>query len=78
MCSNRRPWRLPGRLRRARPLAFGEAKEPPLLSSPMESLEGQLENEAARWRRVTRTDDAWNAMRAVLAKEKPSFQGADS
>jgi 2-(1,2-epoxy-1,2-dihydrophenyl)acetyl-CoA isomerase len=55
-------------------LAFGEAKNL-LLSSPMESLEGQLENEARAMARVTRTDDAWNAMRAVLAKEKPSFQG---
>jgi hypothetical protein len=24
---------------------------------------------------VTRTDDAWNAMRAVLAKQKPVFEG---
>jgi len=25
--------------------------------------------------RVTATEDAWNAMRAVLAKQKPTFQG---
>ena len=46
-----------------------------LLSSPIESLEGQLENEARAMARVTATDDAWNAMRAVLAKQKPTFEG---
>jgi 2-(1,2-epoxy-1,2-dihydrophenyl)acetyl-CoA isomerase len=54
--------------------AFGEAKNL-LLSSPAESLEGQLENEARAMARVARTDDAWNAMRAVLAKQKPTFAG---
>ena len=53
--------------------AFGEAKNL-LLSSSTESLEGQLEKEARAMARVTRSDDAWNAMRAVLAKQKPSFQ----
>jgi 2-(1,2-epoxy-1,2-dihydrophenyl)acetyl-CoA isomerase len=67
-------WALARRLAQGPTLAFGEAKNL-LLSSPMESLEGQLENEARAMARVTRTDDAWNAMRAVLAKEKPSFQG---
>jgi 2-(1,2-epoxy-1,2-dihydrophenyl)acetyl-CoA isomerase len=62
------------RLAQGPTLAFGEAKNL-LLSSPMESLEGQLENEARAMARVTRTEDAWNAMRAVLAKEKPNFQG---
>ncbi len=46
-----------------------------MLSSPAESLAGQLENEARAMARVTRTDDAWNAMRAMLAKQKPTFQG---
>jgi 2-(1,2-epoxy-1,2-dihydrophenyl)acetyl-CoA isomerase len=55
-------------------LAFGEAKNL-LLSSPMESLEAQLESEARAMARVTRSEDAWNAMRAVLAKQKPTFQG---
>ena len=41
----------------------------------MESLEGQLELEARAMARVTRTEDAWNAMRAVLAKQKPTFEG---
>ena len=55
-------------------LAYGEAKNL-LLSSPIESLEAQLENEARAMARVTATEDAWNAMRAVLAKQKPTFQG---
>ena len=46
-----------------------------LIASATESLEGQLENEARAMARVTRTDDAWNAMRAVLAKQKPMFEG---
>jgi 2-(1,2-epoxy-1,2-dihydrophenyl)acetyl-CoA isomerase len=55
-------------------LAYGEAKNL-LLSSPIESLEAQLENEARAMARVAATDDAWNAMRSVLAKQKPNFQG---
>ncbi len=55
-------------------LAYGEAKNL-LLSSPIESLEAQLENEARAMARVAATDDAWNAMRAVLAKQKPNFRG---
>jgi 2-(1,2-epoxy-1,2-dihydrophenyl)acetyl-CoA isomerase len=55
-------------------LAFGEAKNL-MLSSPMESLEAQLESEARAMARVTRTQDAAGAMRAVLAKQKPAFQG---
>ena len=54
-------------------LAFGEAKNL-MLSSPMESLEAQLESEARAMARVTRTEDAFNAMRAVLAKQKPTFE----
>ena len=55
-------------------LAYGEAKNL-LLSSPIETLEAQLENEARAMARVTATEDASNAMRAVLAKQKPTFQG---
>jgi len=55
-------------------LAYGEAKNL-LLSSPIESLEAQLENEARAMARVAATEDAWNAMRSVLAKQKPNFQG---
>jgi len=67
-------WALARRLAAGPTLAYGEAKNL-LLSSPTESLEGQLENEARAMARVTRTDDAWNAMRAVLAKQKPVFEG---
>jgi 2-(1,2-epoxy-1,2-dihydrophenyl)acetyl-CoA isomerase len=67
-------WTLAARLARGPTLAFGEAKNL-LLSSSRESLEGQLENEARAMARVTRTDDAFNAMRAVLAKQKPTFEG---
>jgi 2-(1,2-epoxy-1,2-dihydrophenyl)acetyl-CoA isomerase len=66
-------WTLATRLAQGPTLAFGEAKNL-LLSSPNESLEGQLENEARAMARVTRTDDAFNAMRAVLAKQKPKFE----
>jgi 2-(1,2-epoxy-1,2-dihydrophenyl)acetyl-CoA isomerase len=67
-------WVLARRLAQGPTLAYGEAKNL-LLTSPMESLEGQLENEARAMARVTGTDDAWNAMRAVLSKQKPSFEG---
>jgi 2-(1,2-epoxy-1,2-dihydrophenyl)acetyl-CoA isomerase len=67
-------WALARRLAQGPTLAYGEAKNL-LLTSPMESLEGQLENEARAMARVTGTDDAWNAMRAVLSKQKPSFEG---
>jgi 2-(1,2-epoxy-1,2-dihydrophenyl)acetyl-CoA isomerase len=66
-------WALARRLAQGPTRAFGEAKNL-LLSSPTESLEGQLEKEARAMARVTRSDDAWNAMCAVLAKRKPSFQ----
>jgi 2-(1,2-epoxy-1,2-dihydrophenyl)acetyl-CoA isomerase len=65
-------WALTTRLAQGPTLAFGEAKNL-LLSSPHESLEGQLENEARAMARVARTEDAFNAMRAVLAKQKPTF-----
>jgi 2-(1,2-epoxy-1,2-dihydrophenyl)acetyl-CoA isomerase len=67
-------WALATQLARGPTRAFGEAKNL-LLSSPQESLEGQLENEARAMARVTGTDDAFNAMRAVLAKQKPTFNG---
>ena len=67
-------WTLATRLAQGPTLAYGEAKNL-LLSSPTEGLEGQLENEARAMARVTRTDDAFNAMRAVLAKQKPTFEG---
>ncbi len=67
-------WALARRLAQGPTRAYGEAKNL-MLSSPMESLEGQLELEARAMARVTSTEDAWNAMRAVLAKQKPAFEG---
>jgi 2-(1,2-epoxy-1,2-dihydrophenyl)acetyl-CoA isomerase len=67
-------WTLARRLAQGPTLAYGEAKNL-FLSSSIESLEAQLEHEARAMARVTRTDDAWNAMRAVLAKQKPIFDG---
>lgn len=55
-------------------LAYGEIKNL-LISSDTENLESQLENEARAMARVTRTEDAWNAMQAVLGKRKASFEG---
>lgn len=54
--------------------AYGEVKNL-LLSSPDQSLEGQLELEARAMARAARTDDAWNAISAVAAKQKPTFEG---
>jgi enoyl-CoA hydratase/carnithine racemase len=65
---------LAARLAKGPTLAYGEAKNL-LLSSQIESLEAQLESEARAMARVTATEDAWNAMCAVLAKQKPTFQG---
>ena len=67
-------WSLARRLAQGPTLAYGETKNL-LIASATESLEGQLENEARAMARVTRTDDAWNAMRAMLAKQKPVFEG---
>ncbi len=46
-----------------------------MISSSVDSLETQLENEARAMGRAARTDDAWNAMRALVEKRKPSFEG---
>jgi 2-(1,2-epoxy-1,2-dihydrophenyl)acetyl-CoA isomerase len=67
-------WSLARRLAQGPTLAYGETTNL-LIASATESLEGQLENEARAMARVTRTDDAWNAIRAVLAKQKPVFEG---
>jgi 2-(1,2-epoxy-1,2-dihydrophenyl)acetyl-CoA isomerase len=66
-------WALARQLAQGPTLAFGEIKNL-LIGSDTESLEGQLENEARAMARITRTEDAWNAMRAVLGKRKPSFE----
>lgn len=54
--------------------AFGEIKR--LLKSSFEqSLEAQLEDEAQAIARCTRTEDAWQALNAVRAKQKSTFHG---
>ena len=67
-------WALASRLAQGPTLAFGELKNL-MIASATESLEGQLENEARAMARITRTDDAWSAMCAVLNKQKPTFAG---
>ncbi|MGH8598866.1 MAG: enoyl-CoA hydratase-related protein, partial [Gammaproteobacteria bacterium] len=54
--------------------AFGEVKRL-LAESFTHSLETQLEDEAQAITRCTKTDDAWQALNLVLAKQKPKFQG---
>lgn len=54
--------------------AYGEVKR--LLQSGFEQpLETQLEDEAQAIARCARTEDAWRALNAVLAKQKPAFSG---
>jgi 2-(1,2-epoxy-1,2-dihydrophenyl)acetyl-CoA isomerase len=67
-------WTLAARLAQGPTIAYGEAKNL-LLSTFGSELEGQLESEARAMARVARTDDAFNAMRSVLAKQKPTFEG---
>lgn len=54
--------------------AYGELKNL-LLSAQDQTLEAQLEDEARAMSRIVRTEDAWNAMSAVLAKDTPRFEG---
>jgi 2-(1,2-epoxy-1,2-dihydrophenyl)acetyl-CoA isomerase len=67
-------WTLARQLAQGPTLAYGEIKNL-LISSHTENLESQLENEARAMARVARTEDAWNAMQAVLGKRKASFEG---
>jgi 2-(1,2-epoxy-1,2-dihydrophenyl)acetyl-CoA isomerase len=67
-------WALARALAAGPTVAFGEMKNL-MLSAPFEPLESQLELEARAMARVSRTDDAWNAMRAVLNKQAPVFKG---
>ena len=53
---------------------FGEMKRL-FLSSSEQPLEAQLELEARAIARCARTDDSWNAIQSVLAKQKPAFSG---
>ncbi len=55
-------------------LAYGGIKRL-FLSSFEQPLEAQLDAEARALAEVSRSDDAWNALNAVLVKEKPAFAG---
>jgi 2-(1,2-epoxy-1,2-dihydrophenyl)acetyl-CoA isomerase len=55
-------------------LAFGEVKNL-LLAAGDQPLEAGLEAEARAMGRVTRTEDSWNAITAVAAKQRPTFEG---
>lgn len=54
--------------------AYGEMKRL-LLSTTDQPLDTQMEMEARAIARVSKTDDSWNAMRAIIAKQKPVFSG---
>jgi len=62
------------RLAQGPTVAFGEVKNL-LIDSSTETLESQLESEARAMARAARTEDAWNAMQAVHAKQKATFKG---
>jgi len=65
---------LASRLAQGPTLAFGEVKNL-LIASSSETLETQLESEARAMARVARSEDAWNAMQALLAKRPAVFMG---
>jgi 2-(1,2-epoxy-1,2-dihydrophenyl)acetyl-CoA isomerase len=54
--------------------AFGEVKNL-LLAAVDQPLEALLEAESRAMGRVTRTEDSWNAITAVAAKQRPTFEG---
>lgn len=53
---------------------YGELRQL-LLATFDTSLDTQLEMEARAISRCARTDDSWNAIQSVLAKQKPVFSG---
>jgi 2-(1,2-epoxy-1,2-dihydrophenyl)acetyl-CoA isomerase len=55
-------------------VALGEIKNL-LLSTYEQPVEAQMELEARAMVRATRSEDGWNAVNAVLAKQKPVFEG---
>lgn len=67
-------WALARRLAQGPTIAYGEMKSL-LNSASQETLESQLELEVRAMTRIAMSDDAWNAMRAVQAKQKPTFEG---
>lgn len=67
-------WALTRELAAGPTVAFGEIKNL-MLSFHEQPIEAQLELEARAMVRATRTDDAWNAVNAVLERRKPTFEG---
>lgn len=67
-------WALARQLAAGPTLAYGEIKNL-LLSSSSESIDSQLELEARAIGRSVLSDDAWNAITAVAARQKPQFSG---
>lgn len=67
-------WALARQLAAGPTLAFGEIKNL-LRSGGQQPIEAQMEQEARAMARVTKSDDGWNAIQAVLAKQKPTFHG---
>lgn len=55
-------------------VTFGEMKRL-LLSSSELSMETQLELEAQAIARCARTDDSWNAIQSIIAKQPVTYQG---
>lgn len=67
-------WALARELASGPTAAFGEIKNL-LLSSYEQPIEAQMELEARAMVRATRSEDGWHGVNAVLAREKPAFQG---
>jgi len=67
-------WSLARELAAGPTIAFGEIKN--LFRSTWEQpIEAQMEREARAMSRVTKSQDAWDAVQSVLAKQKPTFRG---
>lgn len=67
-------WDLARELAAGPTFAYGEIKNL-LLSSYEQPVEAQMELEARAMVRATHSEDGWNAVQSVLAKEKPKFEG---
>lgn len=67
-------WDLAHELAAGPTFAYGEIKNL-LLSSYEQPVEAQMELEARAMVRANHSEDGWNAVQAVLAKEKPKFEG---
>lgn len=67
-------WDLARELAAGPTVAFGEIKNL-LLSTYEQPVEAQMELEARAMVRATRSEDGWNAVNAVLAKQAPTFEG---